>query len=159
MLHFTFILGHIPGEAKLAADYLARIHINPETKLELKVRSKLPSCEVDSNLALQSPDNSLNVVHKDSQFHEMLCGEPFSINALELANLLDEFHLTNKNQTINLKAEQQKDATIRKVQWLHTKPPSPPCYMSAELQKYHKQLKRLELHDGVLIRKFFGHTG
>ena len=158
VLNFTFILGHNPGKAKLAADSLARIQINPDTKLELKVSSRLRSCEVEFNLALQSPDNSLNVVLKDSQFHEMLCAEPFSINALELANFLDEFHLTNENQTINLKAEQQNDATIRKVQWLHTKPPSPACYMSAELQKYHKQFKRLELHDGVLIRKFFGRT-
>ena len=32
-------------------------------------------------------------------------------------------------------------------------------YMSAELQKYHKLFKRLELNDGGLCRKLFSHTG
>ena len=80
---------------------------------------------MDFNLALQSPDNSLIVVHENGHFLELLFGESFSINTLDFANSLDEFDITNKNRPINLKAEQQKDPNIRKVvQWLHTKPQS-----------------------------------
>ena len=84
VLNFNFISRHIPGEANPAADFLTRIHINPDTKLKLKLSSKLPTCEVDFILAIQSPDNSLNVVHKDSQFHEMFCGEFFRLMHLSL---------------------------------------------------------------------------
>ena len=33
VLNFRFVLGHIPGKANAAADYLSRVHINPNTKI------------------------------------------------------------------------------------------------------------------------------
>ena len=35
MFNFNFVLGHTPGKANAAADYLSRIHVHPHTKLEL----------------------------------------------------------------------------------------------------------------------------
>ena len=40
--NFNFVLGHLPGKANAAADYLSRIHIQPHTKLELQSNSKIP---------------------------------------------------------------------------------------------------------------------
>ena len=37
VLSFRFILGHLSGKANAAADYLSRIHDNPNTKLKLKL--------------------------------------------------------------------------------------------------------------------------
>ena len=48
VLNFNFILGHIPGKANLAADYLSRMHINPHTKLELKMPPKFPRVKLIS---------------------------------------------------------------------------------------------------------------
>ena len=160
VLNFNFILGHIPGKANLAADYLSRMHINPHTKLELKIASKIPACEVDFNLALESPDNSLNIVCEDQNFHQLLNQDQFSINALEFVNPLDKFEMANSVEPLNLKQEQQKDPNIRKiVHWLRTKLPNDLSYLNIELQKLCKQAKRLEIQNGVLYRKFFDHTG
>ena len=96
-------MGHIPGKANLAADYLSRMHINPHTKLELKIASKILACEVDFNLALESPDNSLNIVCEDQNFHQLLNQDQFSINALEFVNPLDKFEMANSVEPLNLK--------------------------------------------------------
>ena len=50
--HIHFILGHVPVKANLAGEYLSRIRINADTKLDLKKISKPPTCEVDFNSAL-----------------------------------------------------------------------------------------------------------
>ena len=86
VLYINFILGHVPAKANMADEYLSQSQTNADTELDWKNASKLPTCEVDFNLALDSRENSLNVVHEPSQFHEMLWGESFSFNALEFAN-------------------------------------------------------------------------
>ena len=54
VLNFNFVLGHIPGKANAAADYLSRIHIQPHTKLELRFNSKIPVADVTSIWACMS---------------------------------------------------------------------------------------------------------
>ena len=139
VLTFNFILGHIPGKANLAADYLSRTHINPETKLQLKIQSKLPVCDVDVNLTLQAPDNSLTVIAPNFELMDLIygqCSEHNSINALEQPNPLDEFDLTNKMEPLNLAVEQQQDQNIRTVMtWLKDGPPKNSDYLNVELKK------------------------
>ena len=60
VLSFTFVLGHIPGRANLAADYLSRIHINPSEKLNLKIREAIPLRTIEIGMQPQVPDNSLS---------------------------------------------------------------------------------------------------
>ena len=163
VLNFNFILGHIPGKSNLAADYLSRTYINPETKLQLKIQSKLPVCDVDVNLTLQAPDNSLTVIAPDYELMDLIygqCSEHPSMNALHQANPLDEFDLTNKMEPLNLAVEQQQDKNIRTVMtWLKGEHPKNSEHFNVELKKYYKHLKRLEIHNGVLYRKFFDNTG
>ena len=61
VLNFNFFLGLLPVKANLAADCFYRIDLKPDTKPELKYSSRLPNIELDFNLALESPDNSVNV--------------------------------------------------------------------------------------------------
>ena len=131
------------------------MHINPHYKLELEIASKIPACEVDFKLALESPDNSLNIVCDDQNFHQLLNQDQFSINALELVNPLDTFEMANSFEPLNLKQEQQKDPNIRKiVQWLRTKRPNDLSYLNIELQKLCKQVERLGIENGVMYRNF-----
>ena len=67
VLNFNFLLGHIPGKANAAADYLSRIHIQPHTKLELKFNSKIPVADVHLNMGMQVPDNSVNLLKADCE--------------------------------------------------------------------------------------------
>ena len=59
------MLGHIPGKAKAAADYLSRIHLNPHNKIQMRFNSKLPVREV--TLSMQLPDNSFNSERLDCE--------------------------------------------------------------------------------------------
>ena len=163
VLNFNFVLGHIPGKANAAADYLSRIHIQPHTKLELRFNSKIPVADVHLHMGMQVPDNSVNSFKFDCETFSLpksLRDSFPEINALHSPNPLDDLDLSDKLTPLNLREEQQKDNTIRLVlSWLETGPPSDFPYMSTELRKYLKHFDRLENHHGILYRKFFDDTG
>ena len=163
VLNFNFVLGHIPGKANAAADYLSRIHLQPHTKLELRFNSKLPVADVHLNMGMQVPDNTLNSLRLE---YSILCtnkdisGTLPTLNALHAPNPLDTFDLADKKDPLDLQKEQLQDPNIRTVlTWFEKGTPSPSPYMNQELAKYLKHFDRLELHQGVLYRKFFDHTG
>ena len=62
VLSFHFMLDHIPGKANAAADYLSRIHVNPGTKFELKIDTKVPITNIDIQVLSNTPDNSLSSI-------------------------------------------------------------------------------------------------
>ena len=163
VLNFNFVLGHIPGKANAAADYLSRINIQPHTKLELRFNSKIPVADVHLHMGMQVPDNSVNSFKFDCETFSLpkSLRESFpEIKALHSPNPLGDMDLSDKLTPLNLREEQQKDNTIRLVvSWLETGPPSDFPYMSTELRKYLKHFDRLENHHGILYRKFFDDTG
>ena len=65
VLNFNIVLGHIPGKANAAADYLSRIHVHPHTKLELHFNSQKPVKNVTLQMGMQVPDNSVNAYRYD----------------------------------------------------------------------------------------------
>ena len=65
VLSFNFILGHIPGIANPASDFLSRMHTNPEDRLELKISDKLNVKQVEINLKAKLPDNELMALFDD----------------------------------------------------------------------------------------------
>lgn len=145
VLAFNFILGHIPGKANLAADFLSRIHINPEEKLMLKITDRIPIHDVKIELSSQTPDNelcSLDFPNNSEQTsedvftpinaenlatitlalllreNEVSYAEKFStltVNALHASNPLDEFDFSNRTSRLNMAIEQAKDKNIRKA--------------------------------------------
>ena len=157
------LLGHIPGKANAAADYLSRIHIQPHTKLELKFNSKIPVADVHLNMGMQVPDNSVNLLKVDCELlmsSENLKASLPSINALHAPNPLDHLDMSDRLTPLNLQLEQQKDTNIKLVlAWLANRPPSPSPYMNTELRKYLNHFARLENHYSVLYRKFFSDNG
>ena len=46
-MEYNFVLGHIPGTANAAADYLSRALENPGENLELKTKYQLPAQEIE----------------------------------------------------------------------------------------------------------------
>ena len=169
VLNFNFVLGHVPGRANTAADFLSRIHINPSTKLSLKISTKMPIHGVEVEMKPSVPDNSLTALqcYEDDDFQicdldveisEILCD--LELNSLAERNPLDEFEFHDDNQPLNLIEEQHKDLNIRIViDWIQqSKKPDYP-YFNDELQKYRKHLHRLLVKNGILYRKFYDHTG
>ena len=128
VLNLNFVLGHIPGKANAAADYLSRIHVNPHTKVELRFISQIPVKNVTLKMVMQIPDNSVNAIRYDFMPFKLgnTCSNAFdSLNSLHAPNPVVEFDLTDMMTSLNLREEQQKDANIKLVlHWMETHPPT-----------------------------------
>ena len=163
VLNFSFVLGHIPGKANAAEDYLSRIHVQPHTKLELRFNSQIPVKNVTLKMGMQVPDNSVNNIRYECIQFKLGPTKNKALpqlSALHAPNPLDELDLSDELQSLNLKEEQQKDPNIRLVlHWMNTHPPAPSPYLNTELRKYLKHFPRLEIYQRVLYRKFFDDTG
>ena len=82
------------------------------------------------------------------------------INALHEPNPIDSFDLTDKQNPVNLRKEQQKYQNIVMVlRWLETRPPSPSSYQNSELMKHLKLFDRRENNNGFLYRKCYDYRG
>ena len=116
VLNFNFVLGHIPGKANAAADYLSRIHLQPHTKLELRFNSKLPVADVHLNMGMQVSDNTLNSLRLE---YSILCtntdvsGTLPTLNALHAPNPLDTFDLADKKNPLIYKKNNCKTLTFK----------------------------------------------
>ena len=138
VLSFNFVLGHISGKANAAADYLSRIHVNPSTKLKLKLSDRIPVKDIEIEVLAQTPDNSLTAlitavnvplitidseetcttIHLSSFFGP----KDQSLNKLSEENPLDKFELSKCLKSIDLFNEQSKDNDIQKaLNWLRKK--------------------------------------
>ena len=76
VLSFHFMLGHIPGKANAAADYLSRIHVNPGTKFKLKIDTKVPITNIDIQVLSNTPDNSLSSIQNDFYTNKKIQNAP-----------------------------------------------------------------------------------
>ena len=54
ILQFEFALSHIPGKANPAADYLSRMHHNPHLKIDITIKGKIPTYEIQVDVLPQS---------------------------------------------------------------------------------------------------------
>ena len=101
---------------------------------------------------LQEPDSDMVGVFEPSF--------DLPLNSLAEANPLYEFDLSSNNQSLNFFEEQPKDDNIRTVtNWIRRNEKPVTTYSNTKLQKYNKQLNRLELYNNVLYCKFFDNNG
>jgi hypothetical protein len=187
VLSFNFVLGHIPGRANIAADYISRMYIDPETKFSLKIKERIPLRSIEVNIEGKTPENSLSEIQNDQRkerFEEEeyvdethIDGEVTSLilpQGVQAFNQMDRNEIlaalvepdpadTQKVPTLkaNMLLEQAKDEYIITVKdWIEKKITKPDVtYKHFELRKYAKQLPRLTIVDGILYRKFFDDTG
>ena len=157
---FQLVVDHVSGNVNAAAEYLSCIRINPPTKIQTRSNSKIPVL----NMGMQVPDNSLNSVHLDCEIFMTpndLRKNLLILNAVYEQNPLDSFDLTDKQNPVNLRTEQQKDQDmVTTLQWLETgPPPSSSHYLNSELMIYLKHFDSLENHNSFLYLKFQDHTG
>ena len=67
---------------------------------------------------------------------------------------------TTNAEPLNIQEEQEKDPVIRKaMDSIENGCTDDLTYASFELRKYHKHLMRLQIHKGILMRKFFHDIG
>ena len=135
VLSFNFVLGHILGKANVAADYLSRVYVNPDTKLKLKLNDRIPVHDIEVQVLANTPDNALIILAPDfiiptitiepvgnsvvMQIEEFTQLKEPSIIKLSEFNPLDSYDLTKKVNAIDMKKEQRLDKDIQKVlQWL-----------------------------------------
>ena len=159
VLTFNFVLGHIPGKANAAADYLPRIHIQPHTKLEPKFNSKIPVADNHLNMRMQIRDNSVILLRYDCELFSLskdLRKSYPEITALHASNPLYFLNMSDEINPVNRQAEQQKGSNIQLVlARIGPGPPSQSHYTNHELRNYLKHFNRLENHNGVLYRKVY----
>ena len=55
LMAFPFELGHIPGLANPAADFLSRLQLNPSEKLTLRMKDSIPIHRIELDIAAQTP--------------------------------------------------------------------------------------------------------
>ena len=148
---FNFVLGHISGKANAAADYLSRIHVNPNTKLKLKLGDRIPKRDSEVEVLARTQDNSLTTlttavhvplitIDREETFsiielNSFLEPKDQSINKLSEENPLDKFELSECLKAIDMFNEQSKDHDIQKaLNWLKKKEPSISIYGSNDLR-------------------------
>ena len=178
-----FLLGHIPGKANAAAEYLSRIHVNPATKFKLKIDNKVPIKNIDIQILSKTPDNSLNYIQNNFYTNEtsqniptiqnhddektfnveltaLLDVQNRTINAMSEENPLDKLDLNESTSALNIAFEQRNDPDIKEViNWLRAKEKPDTTYNSYDQQKYSKQFGGLVLENQTLYRKYYDHTG
>ena len=54
-LQFNFILAHVPGVEKPAADYLSRLEVRPEERVHLKLSDFIPVHHIEIEIASKTP--------------------------------------------------------------------------------------------------------
>ena len=55
VMSFPFEIGHIPGTANPAADYLSRLELEPGQKMELKMKDSIPMHRIELDIVAQTP--------------------------------------------------------------------------------------------------------
>ena len=69
VLSFNIVVGHIPGTANAAADFLSRMETNPNETVELRLTDRIPLRENVFSLSTKTPHLSSNEIY-DGYFEE-----------------------------------------------------------------------------------------
>ncbi len=103
VMSFNFILGHIPGKANAAADFLSRLQIDPSQKITLKVKSSIPTYNVEMDICAQSPP-LINEIDRDIVFSENTANEQKTHEVLCVENQVgsDDLEITEDNEELEV---------------------------------------------------------
>lgn len=79
LLSFNFIIGHIPGRANAAADYLSRLERNPSEQIRLTICESMPMHRIEIDITANSP-SQLCTVEEPAEVPHQANQENFSSN-------------------------------------------------------------------------------
>ena len=67
MMSFPIVIGHIPGNANAAADFLSRMDLDPAQKIEMRLTEPLPMQTIELNITAQQPSTCNAIRKADSE--------------------------------------------------------------------------------------------
>ena len=65
VIAYNIVLGHIPGRADAAADFLSRMQTDPTQSLELQIHESIPMKEIEIDMKAKTPDASMLAIEND----------------------------------------------------------------------------------------------
>ena len=168
LMGFNFVIGHIPGVANAAADYLSRVENDPNAILKLSLKDRIPVHEVEINIESRTPEvNNVDIAMSEMIFYakefttiKLMKTADEQINVLLMDDPHGKIDLLNKMNPINIRIEQRKERDLVEIincierrRMLHWTMPT----------KYQDCLKknfgRMMIKEGILMRQFFDHDG
>ena len=93
VLSSIILLAHIPGKANSAADFLSRMHTDPNLTLQIKLTDHVPVREVEIETQAKAPDVSLSNISEIAPFSEEIqpVVDEHLITQLKALGLYDQF--------------------------------------------------------------------
>ena len=177
VIQSNFVIAHIPGAQKTAADYLSRLEADPKDKLVMKIREDVQTLPIEINVqsAGVSQEEQIFYTNDDDETEEQYWArkeairknpaidEP-TVTIQTLSTYLVKQHpdiqvrLRKTNQII---IEQSKDAVLQqlKAKLLHEEYSENLLQQDARYRHYANNLERIVLKDEILTRQYFDETG
>ena len=91
VLAFNIVVGHIPGKANSAADFLPRMETDPSQKKELKLSDNIPTKEIEVSMKANTPDVSMQKLFPDEQSSQLPTLSSNLVEPLKQSGHLDQF--------------------------------------------------------------------
>ena len=83
VLSFNIVIGHIPGKAYYAADFLSRVQMDKSVGLSLKLTDKIPVREIYVESEAKSPDVSITNIDQLNNVSELKMNEVDILSQLQ----------------------------------------------------------------------------
>ena len=177
VIHFNFVIAHIPGKNNTAADYLSRMEMDPTEKLVLKIREDVETRPIEVNVqsAGVSEEEQVFFTEEDNETEQqiwerkqqsekrlMVPETVIQIDAIsentveEITNFTQKLRRTNQillEQSrdpilLQLKAKLQEEEYSEKI-----------LQQDIRYKYYLNNIDRIVLKDEIVTRQFYDETG
>ena len=91
VLAFNIVVGHIPGKANAAADFLSPMETDPSQTIELKLSDNIPTKETEVSMKANTPDVSMQELFPDDQSSQLAKLLSNLVDTLKQSGNLDQF--------------------------------------------------------------------
>ena len=176
VIQFNFVIAHIPGAQKTAADYFSRLEADPKDKLVMKIREDVQTVPIEINVlsAGVSQEEQIFYTNDDIVTEEQYWAgkeairktpatdEPTVTIQTLSTKLVKQHHdiQVRLRKTNQINIEQSKNVVLQqlKAKLLHEDSESL-LQQDARYRHYANNLKRNVTKDEILSRQYFDETG
>ena len=185
MLQYNFVIAHVAGSVNTAADFQSRLEIKPTERVQLKLRNDIKIEPVQVNIESSdvtdeeqvffTPDDQEEIEEEiwkrkeqsrkrtqETTEDTMSIQNEVSITKMQtLETDMRIYRIGAKKEEPLIRAEQHNDRLLRNLK----------LYLLGELQtfweckeltgfkNYERNLKRLIIRDGLVVREYYNETG